>query len=753
MMTTPLPTPNDQTSIHSTSTNTPDWQLFFEDCIALFSTAYPPSWAFNQTSVPMHGITEEDLPLHEVTETNEHSQMQHEDLSGSFDDLCATIEREIDGIDSDFDDTLHWTPLPTKAWQPKPVALLALLRLTRTFGTPDALGDALFTPGSLTLLSTGSSALEKVMLKLIQYIIASDLISRPKVVDPLLLLGNEGVNGRARTPNMVLADLSEDLCHAIETRAPVTLITSIVGAAPPAIRDLQPDVISLAPLDRTMLHLLLAHAYPDMALPGDLLETLPEDTVLSRLSPDQLTLCLRAPTSCAAVTNITQALTSSAKPGFGLNAFPLPQHVRAPLNQLISDLRGWQSGAIAWQDVSRGLLFAGPPGTGKTELARLIANEAGISVIAGSVASWQSSGGKSGDLVRAMKQDFARAAEMAPCLIFIDELDACGDRARNDHNASWVEFVVSALLECLDGFASIEGVVAVGATNYIDRIDAAIRRPGRFDQIIQISHPTPDLLPQAIRSHLQQDLPDTDLNGVAAQAVGMSGAEISAMVRRARATARTAGRDLQLHDLRTALAQTRPALPKSLRWQIAVHECGHAITGTATGHTQPQMLALQNGGGITQQAFCQSGLHRQDLEAHLVVTLAGRAAEVLLVGQPSAGAAGAMESDLSLATQTAIAIERSWGLGETRAWWGPPESVIRCLRDDGRLQAKIEAHLHRAEKRACQILQQNRVLLEEMATQLMETGLLTGAALTGYTDRVQVEAPTQSNPTPQKTQA
>ena len=753
MMTTPLPTPNDQTSIHSASTNTPDWQLFFQDCIALFSTAHPPSWAFNQTSVPIHVITEEDLSQQEVPQTNEHPQKRAEDLSDSFDDLCATIEREIDGIDSDFDDTLHWTPLPAKAWQPKPVALLALLRLTRTFGTPDALGDAVFTPGRLTLLSTGSSALEKVILKLIQYIIASDLISRPKVVDPLLLLGDEGVNGRARTPNTVLADLSEDLCYAIETRAPVTLITSIVGATPPAIRDLQPDVISLAPLDRTMLHFLLAHAYPDMTLPGDLLENLPEDTVLSRLSPDQLTLCLRAPEPRAAAINITQALTPSAKPGFGLNAFPLPQQVRAPLNQLISDLRGWQSGAIAWQDVSRGLLFTGPPGTGKTELARLIANEAGISVIAGSVASWQSSGGKSGDLVRAMKQDFARAAEMAPCLIFIDELDACGDRARNDHNASWVEFVVSALLECLDGFASNEGVIAIGATNYIDRIDAAIRRPGRFDHIIQISHPTPDLLPQAIRWHLQQDLPDIDLNGIAAQAVGMSGAEIGSMVRRARANARTARRDLQLDDLLATLSQIRPELPQSLRWQIAVHECGHAITGTATGHTQPQMLAFQNGGGITQQAFCQSNLHRQHMEAHLVVTLAGRAAEVLLLGQPSAGAGGATESDLSLATQTAIAMERSWGLGETRAWWGPPESVIRCLRDDGRLQAKIEAHLHRAEKRACQILQQNRALLEEMATQLMETGLLTGAALTGFTDRVQLEATTQSNITPQKTQA
>jgi hypothetical protein len=739
--------------MYSTSSNAPDWQLFFQDCLALFSTSYPPSWAFNQTSVPIHVITEEDLPLQEGAQTNEDSQMQDEDLSGSFDDLCATIEREIDGIDNVCDDKLHWSPFPDKAWQPKPTALLALLRLTRTFATPNDLARALFTPGSLTLLSTGSGALEKVILKLIQHIVGSDLISRPSQIDPLLLLGKEGVSRRTVASNTVLAGLSEDLCHAIETRAPVTLITSLVGAAPPAIRALQPDVISLAPLDRTMLHLLLTHAYADMTLGADLLEHLPEDSVVSRLSPDQLTLCLRAPTPCAAVTNITQALTSSTKPGFGLNAFPLPQQVRAPLDQLISDMRGWQSGAIAWQDVSRGLLFTGPPGTGKTELARLIANEAGISVIAGSVASWQSSGDSSGDLVRAMKQDFARAAEMAPCLIFIDELDACGDRARNDHNASWVEFVVSALLECLDGFASTEGVVAIGATNFIDRIDAAIRRPGRFDQVIQISHPTPDLLPQAIRWHLQQDLPDTDLSGLAAQAMGMSGAEISSMVRRARANARKARRELQLDDLRTALSQTRPELPKSLRWQIAVHECGHAITGTAIGHTQPQMLAFQNGGGITQQTFCQSGLHRQDIEAHLVVTLGGRAAEVLLLGQPSAGAGGATESDLSQATQTAIAMERSWGLGETRAWWGPPESVIRCLRDDGRLQAKIEAHLHRAEKRACQILQHNRALLEEMATQLMETGLLTGAALTGFIDRVQLEAPTQSDFTPQKTQA
>jgi ATP-dependent Zn protease len=485
--------------------------------------------------------------------------------------------------------------------------------------------------------------------------------------------------------------------------------------------------------------MLLSEAYPDIMLRDDLLAGLAADTQLTRLSPDDILLALRWPEPTQAVAALVRTLAPDITTGPGLAAFPLPPSVRGPLDQLIDDLRAWKAGEITWRDVSRGILFSGPTGNGKTEVARLVAREAGIGVIAGSVATWQARGERSSDLIRAMKADFAKAAGRAPCLIFIDELDTFGNRDRRDHNASWTDYVVGALLECLDGYAGQEGVVAIAATNHPDRIDPALKRPGRFDRVLNLGHPTPDLMPQALRWQLGADLSAEDLTAVAAQAVGMSGADVSGLVRAARALARRARRPLAVNDLTDALGEIRSPVPEELRWQVAIHEAGHAVVGAATGITRPKMLALQGSGGVTQQSLLRHSQRRDELAAALANDFGGRAAEILVFGEPSGGAGGASTSDLARATQTAAAMELSLGLGDDLIWLGDPEMVVARLRAEPFLRARVEARLREAQARALRIVDANRIVLEEMATALVRTGLLIGPELDALVAKVILE--------------
>ncbi len=418
----------------------------------------------------------------------------------------------------------------------------------------------------------------------------------------------------------------------------------------------------------------------------------------------------------------------------------MPEEVRAPLTRILSDLQSWKAGEIPWRDVSRGLLLVGPPGSGKTEIPRLIAREAGVEVLAASMGRWQASGSRSSDILHEMRAFFEKAASMAPSVVFIDELDAFGDRARKpDHNSSWTDYVVGGLLECLDGFETHEGVVTMAATNHIEKVDAAIRRPGRFDQVVTLDYPTPDLMPQAIRWQVGADLPGADLSGVAAAAVGMSGAEITAIVRAARARARSERRALVLDDLMSEIVGREPPLSAELRWQVAVHEAGHAIVGTATGISTPHMLAIHANGGLTRQTMAHHGSTRAELDARLAIDLAGRTTERLLIGQPSGGAWGARESDLARATMTATALETSFGLGQSLIWMAAPEDAVQLLGKDPELRTRVDGHLRRAEARALAILTANRPLVIEMAQSLEGAGILMGHALDTLVARVTME--------------
>jgi ATP-dependent Zn protease len=212
------------------------------------------------------------------------------------------------------------------------------------------------------------------------------------------------------------------------------------------------------------------------------------------------------------------------------------------------------------------------------------------------------------------------------------------------------------------------------------------------------------------------------------------------MVRAARARARLARRDITLADLADIVAEQRPALPAPMRHRVAVHEAGHALVGVATGIARPTLLALRADGGVTEAAVTRNLQDAPQLAAHLAIDLAGRAAERLVFGQPSAGSGGDQGSDLAKATQLAAALETSLGLGGSLVWLGPPDSALARLNTDAALRARVEQRLVEAEARATRILQANRPLLEAIAADLCAAGLLDGPRLAGHLAQVMPEA-------------
>ncbi|RYZ80237.1 MAG: ATP-binding protein, partial [Proteobacteria bacterium] len=157
--------------------------------------------------------------------------------------------------------------------------------------------------------------------------------------------------------------------------------------------------------------------------------------------------------------------------------------------ELAEDLSDWSRGEIDWSEVDKGIVLSGPPGVGKTIFAKALALHCNVPLIATSLGQWQANG-HLGDLLKAMRRDFSKAKESVPSILFCDELDSFGDRKSfSDDNRDYSTQVVNAFLEHLDGLGGREGVVVIGATNNIQRIDPAILRPGRLDRHVVISLP------------------------------------------------------------------------------------------------------------------------------------------------------------------------------------------------------------------------------------------------------------------------
>jgi cell division protease FtsH len=636
----------------------------------------------------------------------------------------------------------------TTHWRWDPTILLVVLRLARTFGTEAALRARFARPSQVLLVQTGQSGLEQAMDRTLQRITAAGSQRAFTAYRTTILPVTEAVRSGPSNAHRPFLDLSDSARIALLETTSLVLLAPVAALAPKAVRDLRPEIVTLAPLDTDILRAVLHLHYnvsPEQALSLNALRELTDtsglsDLPLSRLSVDAFILALRAPDAAGAVAQIRTALSPASHGTATLADFPLPPPVRHRFQQMIAELRAWSSGALPWSQVTRGLLLAGPPGCGKTELARLLGQEAGLSVVAGSLGKWSSQGARGSEVTKAMRATFTKASEQRPALVFIDELDAFGDRKRApDQNSSFTDLIVTALLELMDGFDGREGVVIMGATNHLSKIDAAIRRPGRFDTVLQLSHPTHEMMPQALRWHMGSDLPDIDLSTIAKAALGMSGADIAALVRSARAAARTERRAMVENDLMDALMALRPPLPPSLRWRVAVHEAGHAIVATATSGAQPKMLTIDSNGGGMRAIPAETTNTRAALEAQIAIGLAGRAAEELVLGAPSGGSGGDEDSDLAIVTRIAAAIEDSLGLGDTLVYLGAEDRAADRLRFDPQRREIVAGHLSRGHSRAKQILEANRMMLERLASTLNVAGVLEGEALGTILEEVRTE--------------
>jgi transitional endoplasmic reticulum ATPase len=180
---------------------------------------------------------------------------------------------------------------------------------------------------------------------------------------------------------------------------------------------------------------------------------------------------------------------------------------------------------------AKGILFYGPPGTGKTLIAKAVANESGanfICVNGPEIASkWM------GESEKAIRQIFKRAKQMAPCIIFFDEMDSVAPRRGMDGSTNW-EKVVNQLLTSMDGIESLKNVMIMGATNRPDMIDPALLRPGRFDKLVLIGKPDEDTRKKILEVHTKRmPLKGVDLNDIAKRTDGYVGADIEGLCREA----------------------------------------------------------------------------------------------------------------------------------------------------------------------------------------------------------------------------
>jgi len=397
----------------------------------------------------------------------------------------------------------------------------------------------------------------------------------------------------------------------------------------------------------------------------------------------------------------------------------------------------------------KGVLMVGPPGTGKTLMARAVAGEADVPFFSVTGSSFvEIFVGVGASRVRDL---FTEARKRAPAIVFIDEIDAIGQRrggaiVSNDER----EQTLNQLLAEMDGFDPSSGVVVIAATNRPETLDPALLRPGRFDRQVEI--PLPNLKERAailsVHSKGKRLGPDVDLSVVARGTPGFSGADLANLVNEAAIVAVRDGRDqITADDFSEArdriLLGRREAsnalLPDEKR-AVAIHEAGHALVAALSEHADPvekvSILPAGQALGVTEQLpVDERHLYPESyLRDSLAIRMGGRSAEQLVLGEVSTGAS----NDLAGATQLATRMVREFGMSEKLGPVGFASSSPMYLGDQPVrnrdyaeatqrvIDEEVERLLKEASDRARTLLTANRPSLDRIVDLLLEKETIDG---------------------------
>ena len=420
------------------------------------------------------------------------------------------------------------------------------------------------------------------------------------------------------------------------------------------------------------------------------------------------------------------------------------------LEEIVEFLRNPQKFSKLGGKIPTGALLVGPPGTGKTLLARAIAGEAGVPFFTISGSDFvEMFVGVGASRVRDM---FEQAKKNAPCIVFIDEIDAVGRNRGSGYGGGndEREQTLNQLLVEMDGFEANEGVIILAATNRRDVLDPALLRPGRFDRTVNVPNPDIKGREKILHVHAKKTPlgPDVDLRLIARGTPGFSGADLANLVNEAALMAARIGRSvITMIDFENAkdkvmMGSERRSmvLTQEQKEKTAYHEAGHAVVGLALPQCDPVYKAtiIPRGGAlgmvVSLPEIDRLNWHKSECEEKLAMTMAGKAAEIIKYGSDnvSNGPAG----DIQQASGLARAMVLRWGMSDKvgnidyteahEGYQGNTAGFSVSANTKELIEDEVKKFIQQGYDTAFKILTKKKKEWERLATGLLEYETLTG---------------------------